>query len=180
MYKCIWPLCFMRGCTCGDWRVYRRVGWIKHGFGIARTANQRKSQRHICAGAHPWACVTPQIPSQRITCSTTASPPSPWSWMNSPPTWSLCYPLQTAACGPTKGEKSVRYNTIIKQYSGSTWFVYFFSILCVLAGCWRKGRWMNLTKRKMTSRSISGSGEKSWANGGKNMFHVSSSELCFY
>lgn len=52
------------------------------------------------------ACVAPQISSQRITCCTMASPPSPWSWMNSPQTWSLSCPLQTAACAPTKGEKS--------------------------------------------------------------------------
>lgn len=150
----------MCGCTGGDWRLYRRVGRIKHGFGIARTATQRKTQCHVCAGAHPWACVTPQIPSQRITCSTTASPPSPWSWMNSPWTWSLCCPLQTAACAPTKGEKSVRYSTLIlKQYSGSTWFVYFFQFFV----CWqdaggREGGW--IWQKERWYRGVSAGVEK--------------------
>lgn len=51
-------------------------------------------------------CVTLQIPSRRMTCCTTASPPSPWSWMNSPRSWSLSCLLQTAACAQTKGEES--------------------------------------------------------------------------
>lgn len=48
----------------------------------------------------------------------------------------------------------------IKTVFRVNWVSLFFSIFCVLAGCWRKGRWMNLTKRKMISRSISGSGER--------------------
>lgn len=32
--KKVFDLCFMCGCTGGDWRVYRGVGWIKHGFSL--------------------------------------------------------------------------------------------------------------------------------------------------
>lgn len=96
------------------------------------------------------ACVTPQIPSQRITSSTMASPPLPWSWMNFPRTWSLCYPLQTAACALTKGEKCGRNNRLLSElHSESILLIFLSFIFVLLQNAWGgEGRWVGQTERR--------------------------------
>lgn len=97
-----------------------------------------------------------------------ASPTLPWSWMNFPRTWSLCYPLQTAVCALTKGEKCWRNNTLLSElHSESILFIFLLLIFVLLQNAGGgESRWVGQTERRYWGISA-GAQERAGQTGGR-------------